>query len=97
MAIATQTGSLYAGGHFTTAGGVSANYIAKWNGSSWSALGSGVSYPNGFPEVYALVLNGNELFVGGLFDMAGGKPSNLIGLWHTLPGDMQVYLPLLIR
>ena len=31
------------GGHFTTAGGVSANHIAKWNGSAWSALGSGMN------------------------------------------------------
>ncbi|MFH0983162.1 MAG: hypothetical protein V2A79_16705, partial [Planctomycetota bacterium] len=31
--------ALYAGGGFTTAGGVSANYIAKWNGTQWSALG----------------------------------------------------------
>src|SRR5205814_1316256 len=28
---------LYAGGKFTTAGRVSADNIAKWNGSSWSA------------------------------------------------------------
>ena len=34
--------ALYAGGDFTTAGGVPANHIAKWNGSSWSALGSGI-------------------------------------------------------
>ena len=27
------SGTLYAGGDFTTAGGVSANYIAKWDGS----------------------------------------------------------------
>jgi len=33
--------ALYAGGDFTTAGGVAANRIAKWNGSSWSQLGSG--------------------------------------------------------
>ena len=32
--------ALYAGGRFTTAGGVSANRIAKWNGTSWSALGA---------------------------------------------------------
>ena len=34
--------NLYAGGGFTTAGGVPANYIAKWDGSAWSALGSGM-------------------------------------------------------
>ena len=42
---------LYAGGGFTTAGGVAANRIAKWNGSAWSALGSGM---NG--AVYALAV-----------------------------------------
>ena len=33
--------ALYAGGNFTHAGGVSARGIAKWNGTSWYALGSG--------------------------------------------------------
>ena len=37
------SGTLYAGGYFTTAGGVSVKYIAKWDGSSWSALGSGMN------------------------------------------------------
>ncbi|MCX6165400.1 MAG: hypothetical protein NTU73_11185, partial [Ignavibacteriae bacterium] len=27
------------GGYFQSAGGVSANYIAKWNGTTWSPLG----------------------------------------------------------
>ena len=35
-------GNLYAGGEFTTAGGVTANNIAKWDGSAWSALGCGM-------------------------------------------------------
>ena len=35
-------GSLYIGGNFTTVGDVIATNIAKWNGSSWSALGSGM-------------------------------------------------------
>jgi len=33
--------NLYAGGMFTSAGSVGASCIAKWNGSSWSALGDG--------------------------------------------------------
>ena len=36
-------GNLYAGGGFTSAGGVAANDIAKWDGSAWSALGSGMN------------------------------------------------------
>ncbi|HTE05015.1 MAG TPA: hypothetical protein VK824_02385 [Planctomycetota bacterium] len=35
--------ALYAGGAFISAGGVAANSIAKWNGTLWSALGSGVN------------------------------------------------------
>ena len=41
-ALAVSGTNLYAGGDFTTAGGVKANYIAKWDGSAWSALGSGM-------------------------------------------------------
>lgn len=35
-------GKLYAAGSFSTAGAVSANHVAKWDGAAWSALGSGV-------------------------------------------------------
>ncbi len=33
-------GNLYIGGDFTSVDGVSANYVAKYNGTSWSALGT---------------------------------------------------------
>jgi len=36
------SGNLYIGGGFVVVGNVIANNIAKWNGSSWSALGSGM-------------------------------------------------------
>jgi len=67
----TMSGSdLYAGGYFMTAGGSAAKYIAKWNGSSWSALGSGLgSY------VHALAVSGSDLYAGGQFTTAGGKVS----------------------
>src|SRR5215210_475016 len=37
-------GSVYVGGSFTVAGNTVANNIAKWDGTNWSALGTG---PNG--------------------------------------------------
>jgi hypothetical protein len=57
---------VYAGGDFTTAGGIGANSIAQWNGSSWSALGSGIE-----GQVYALAVSGGTLYAGGSFTMAG--------------------------
>jgi hypothetical protein len=61
---------LYAGGAFTTAGGGAANYIAKWDGSSWSPLGSGM---NNYVQTLAVL--GTDLYAGGLFTVAGGKSS----------------------
>ena len=62
-----RAGMLCAGGDFTVAGGVGASRVAKWNGSSWSALGSGIS--NG--SVFALTFdNAGNLYVGGAFSLA---------------------------
>ena len=71
------SGHLYAGGNFTTAGGVSAKNIAKWSGTAWSALGSGVNGPVG---AVALDDLGN-LYAGGRFTMAGGVLANNIAKW----------------
>jgi len=76
--------ALYAGGSFTTAGGVAANNIARWNGSSWSALGSGMSGAN--LRVSALVVyddgGGPALYAGGSFTTAGGVAANNIAKWN---------------
>src|SRR5207247_2636394 len=37
-AVVDGSGNLYIGGAFTVVSDTIANYIAKWNGSSWSAL-----------------------------------------------------------
>jgi len=76
------SGNLYIGGKFTMAGGVFATNIAKWNGSSWSALGSGMGYSNSFPEVHALTVSGKVLYAGGYFTTAGGNAANYIAKWN---------------
>jgi hypothetical protein len=68
-ALAVSGGTLYAGGYFATAGGNAANNIAQWNGSSWSALGSGIGGIN--PIVNALAVSGGTLYAGGGFTTAG--------------------------
>jgi hypothetical protein len=77
--------ALYAAGQFTTAGGVPAGGIAKWNGTSWSALGTGVNgivralsvYDDGFG-------GGPALYAAGLFDLAGGVAANSIAKWDGM-------------
>jgi trimeric autotransporter adhesin len=70
-------GNLYVGGEFTEAGGIPANYIAKWNGSSWEALGDG-------PDDYILALeyNNGNLYAGGSFINVGGTISQGIAKWN---------------
>jgi hypothetical protein len=75
------SGNLYAGGGFTTAGGVPVNCIAKWDGSAWSALGTGMSGTNG-SFVSALAINASgTLYAGGNFTTAGGVNANCIAKW----------------
>jgi hypothetical protein len=75
-ALAVSGSSLYAGGTFTIAGGVSATNIAKWDGSAWSALGAGI---NG--QVSALAASGTDLYAAGRFTTAGGVPALNIAKW----------------
>lgn len=77
MALTVHNGALYAGGFFTSAGGSSANHIAKWDGTTWSALSSGIDN-----IVYTLGEYNSTLIVGGLFLAAGGIPANHIASWN---------------
>jgi hypothetical protein len=81
--------ALYAGGSFTYAGGVQANYVAKWNGTTWAALGHGVTGSPAFnlpPSVSALAVfddgSGPALYVGGRFTTASGVPALNIARWN---------------
>ena len=76
MAFDPISGLVYVGGDFTTAGGSSANYVASWDGSSWSNLGSGL---NGICRDMA-VKNG-VLYVVGDFTQAGGATANRLAKW----------------
>jgi hypothetical protein len=75
-AVVDGSGNLYIGGSFTWAGAVNANQVVKWDGSSWSALGSGIN-----DVVLALAVSGSDLYAGGRFTMAGGKAATNIAKW----------------
>ena len=76
-ALTVYKGMLYAAGTFPLAGGDTASGIARWNGSSWSALGSGI---NG--SAAAIAVRNGEILVGGSFTEAGTRPSLFFGMWH---------------
>jgi len=64
-----------------------ANYIAKWDGSSWHALGAGVDFTVG-----ALAVLGSDLYVGGDFKTAGGKVSPYLA--RAVSGESPTPIPL---
>lgn len=76
-------GNVYAGGDFTSVGEIAANSIAKWNGSSWEALGSGLSYGMHNTQVYAVAVDGSgNVYAGGNFLKAGGIWANYVAKWN---------------
>jgi hypothetical protein len=80
-ALAVSNGVIYAGGTFTGIGGISANRIAKWNGSTWSALGSGIVGSTASATVSAILLRGSDIYIAGTFTNAGGVTGvNTLGL-----------------
>jgi hypothetical protein len=94
-ALAVWNGALYAAGGFSSAGGVRASRIAKWDGNAWSALDAGLGAPsarltalmpgetfNPFgPTVSAMAASSGALYVGGDFTEASGQALRTIARW----------------
>ncbi|MGA3141565.1 MAG: hypothetical protein ABSF10_00775 [Verrucomicrobiota bacterium] len=81
-ALAYANGQLYAGGTFTNAGGITANRIAKWNGTSWSALGTGLIGTSSAATVNGIAVSGNNVYVTGNFTNAGGILATNVAVWN---------------
>jgi hypothetical protein len=77
--MAVYNGELYVAGQFDTAGGQPVHNVAKWDGASWSAVGSGFS--GHYYTVHALAVYKGSLYAGGYFDSAGGNLVNYIAKW----------------
>ncbi len=72
--------ALYAAGDFSTAGGVPAENVARWDGTAWSPLGTGTL---GQVETLAVWDDGGgpDLYAGGTFIAAGGVPVGRVARW----------------
>jgi trimeric autotransporter adhesin len=79
--LAVYNGELYAGGYFDTVNGQPMNCIAKWNGSSWSSVGSGI---NEGGSIDGMAVYDDALYVGGGFDSAGGVYAKNIARWTDI-------------
>ncbi len=95
---AFMNGDLYVVGVFDTitgtlGTGVSANNVARWDGSQWSAAGGGTG---AWPRAAASAADGSRLFVVGEFFTAGSTGASRIAQWDgstwaalVEPGDGQ--------
>ena len=73
------SGNLYIGGGLSAVGETHANCVAKWDGHSWTTLGSGVG--GSAANVLALVVSGTDVYAGGVFTTAGGRAATNIAKW----------------
>ena len=67
----------FAGGTFFSIGGPTGNYIARWNGSSWVQVGTGINN-----SVVTMIDYGGNLVAGGWFTTAGTDSVHLIASWN---------------
>jgi hypothetical protein len=71
-ALAWDGSSLYAAGYFTQSlSGVTANFLAKWDGNNWSSLSNGAG-----SDVYGLAVDNAGVYIGGSFNHVNGTKLN---------------------
>jgi hypothetical protein len=75
-ALTTFAGDLVAGGFFTDVSGVPAARVARWSGSTWSAMGEGFNRP-----VSTLYVYQGQLLAGGEFTSSGTTPVPNVARW----------------
>jgi hypothetical protein len=81
MAVAPN-GDLIVGGNFRYAGGVEANNVARWDGSAWHALGSGVYNGGYYMAVNAVAALDTNIYVAGVFKTASGINATNLACWN---------------
>lgn len=79
-------GELIAAGSFGLAGADTACNIARWDGTRWHAMGTGLGAARGLHKsssdaVYALTVHESQLIAGGRFSVIGSDSAMNLALW----------------
>ncbi len=80
---------LYAGGNFKSSGILKVRAIAKWNGTYWDSLQSGIDdFHSGSPNpVLSICGYQNRIIVGGSFSTAGSLSTAHLAIWDGIQWD----------
>jgi hypothetical protein len=74
-------GNIYAVGNFPTMNGITVNGVAKFNGTNWSGLGTGVAnVTSDYP--FAVKVIGTSVYVGGNMTNVGGLLCSGFAKWN---------------
>jgi trimeric autotransporter adhesin len=78
-----KNGNVFVGGRFDTAGEIHVGNIARWNGTQWDSLGSGVTIgTDGNRCLLSLISDNNgNIYVGGSFFISESYNLALIAKW----------------
>jgi len=82
LAILVQGNDVYVAGRFVSIGGVDASGVARWDGTSWHALGAGVELAAPDEWIFSMTASPDgDVFVGGHFLRAGLNASYNLAHW----------------
>ncbi|MFO0836059.1 MAG: hypothetical protein U0638_13895 [Phycisphaerales bacterium] len=77
--------ALYAAGRFNNVDGQNIQLLARWNGSTWSKVGTGITRNASTSDLSAITVfddgNGPALYVGGYDYRPTGKPTTSVARW----------------
>ncbi|MCH8495289.1 MAG: T9SS type A sorting domain-containing protein [Balneolales bacterium] len=84
LSLAEYDGHLYVAGSFEGLNSITqpVNSIARWNGTSWSRVGSGLTYSGSNALISAIDVIDEGIIVAGNFEEAGGIPAETIARWN---------------
>jgi hypothetical protein len=82
--VVSSSAEVFIGGDFTTVSAVTHRGIAKWNGSAWSSVGTGVTRSaTTASQLFGMTQHEGNLYATGRFTHAGGAQVNGVAVYTT--------------